>query len=94
MCRFRWRSRSSDPDFLSALLRELTELWPRLDSAEILRESRERSIVIGRGVRVLRGGEQFTARATDIDADGSLIVKTEDGQTLSLHSGEVSLKLR
>ena len=80
-------------DFLSALLRELTDLWPKLDSAEILRESRDRSIVIGRDVRVIRGEEQFTARATDIDADGSLIVETPDGHTFSLHSGEVSLKL-
>ena len=84
----------SRTEFLSALLRELTELWPKLADEEVLRESRERSIVIGRDVLVLRGDEQFMAHAVDIAADGSLIVDTVGGERLSLHSGEVSLKLR
>ncbi len=84
----------SRTEFLAALLRELTELWPKLADEEVLRESRERSIVIGRDVLVLRGDEQFMAHAVDIAADGSLIVDTAGGERLSLHSGEVSLKLR
>ena len=84
----------SRTDFLAALLAELNALWPKLDSEEILRESRERSMVLGRDVLVLRGDERFWARAVAIEADGSLTVETPDGRRISLHSGEVSLKIR
>lgn len=83
----------SRTEFLAALLAELNALWPKLDSEEILRESRERSIVLGRDVVVLRGRERFEARAVGIEQDGSLTVETTDGRRMSLHSGEVSLRL-
>jgi BirA family biotin operon repressor/biotin-[acetyl-CoA-carboxylase] ligase len=55
-------------------------------------ENRERSIVIGQDVQVIRGGTSFPARALDIDDQGRLVIRTEEGVT-RVNSGEVSLKL-
>ena len=49
--------------------------------------------MIGRDVLVIRGGEQYPAKALDIDGQGRLIVRTAQG-TEALGSGEVSLKLK
>ncbi len=78
----------------------LNQLEPLLDSLEqtgspqaFLPESRQRSIVLGREVTVLRGKETFQATATAIDDTGALVVRTPDGRDITLQSGEVSLRL-
>ena len=75
------------------ILNELEKAYGQLETGEFLEESRRRSNVIGRDVLVIRNGEQYPARATEIDDQGRLVVRTEKG-TETLGSGEVSLKLR
>ncbi len=50
------------------------------------------SLVIGCEVTVIVANESYTAKATDIDTDYSLIVE-RDGKTERLFTGEVSLKI-
>ena len=71
---------------------QLEALWPRLETGEFMTENRARSIVIGRDVTVLRGGERFPAHVLDIDAAGRLVIRTEAG-IQRVGSGEISLKL-
>ena len=74
------------------LLNEISALYPQLEEGAFMTEYVERSNVVGRDVRVLRGDESFTARAERIDpVSGALIVRTERGE-IELSSGEVSLK--
>jgi len=72
---------------------QLNALYPQLESGEFMRENRERSNVIGRDVTVVRGGERFDAHVMDIDGQGRLVVRAEQG-ILRIGAGEVSLKLR
>ena len=82
----------SRDDVLMHLLNEISALYPQLEEGAFMKEYVERSNVVGRDVRVLRGDESFTARAERIDpVSGALIVRTERGE-IELSSGEVSLK--
>ena len=59
-----------------------------------MEESRRRSNVIGREIEVLRGEERYPATAIDIDDEGSLVIRTGDGEVKTLHSGEISVRFR
>lgn len=78
--------------FIAELLNQLDALFPLLESGGFMQESRSRSNVIGKKIRVLQGERSYCAQAVDIDDDGSLIVIDECGKTQTLHSGEVSLR--
>ncbi len=77
---------------IAEISNQLEALYPQLESGEFMAESRERSIVIGRDVTVLRGDEHFQARVLDIDERGRLVIRTEAGVS-RVNSGEISLKL-
>jgi len=78
--------------FCGELINELNALYPQLESGAFMQESRTRSNVIGRDIFVLRGNERYPATAVDIDDSGSLVVRTPDGKTDVLHSGEISVR--
>ena len=77
---------------IAEISNQLNALYGQLESLEFMTENRERSIVIGRDVQVIRGGVSFPARALDIDDQGRLVIRTEAGVS-RVNSGEVSLKL-
>ena len=78
--------------FCAELLNEINALYPLLGTGAFMAEYRARSNVIGRRVVVLRGDERYGATALDIDDGGSLIVRRDDGEIVTLHSGEISLR--
>ena len=77
---------------IAEILNELDGLYGDLETGAFLEESRRRSNVIGREVTVIEGGRKYPAKAVDIDGQGRLVIKTEEGRTC-LNYGEVSLKL-
>ena len=64
-----------------------------LPPREIILRYRQRSLVIGKEVSFVRNGESFTAVATGIADNGELEVRLQNGETLLLNSGEISVKL-
>lgn len=77
---------------IAEISNQLNALYGQLDTLEFMAESRERSVVIGRDVRVIRGDSAYLARVLDIDGQGRLVIQTDAGVS-RLNSGEVSLKL-
>ncbi len=76
-------------DLAAAFLNE----WERVESdPDFMDESRRRSMVLGKEVTVLQGGETYPATAVRITDRGHLVVCTADGEQ-ELTSGEVSLRL-
>ena len=71
---------------------QMEALYPALTEGGFMDEYRERSNVIGRRVKVIRGNEHFSGTAVGIDDDGSLIVD-RDGDTVTVRSGEISIRL-
>lgn len=77
-------------DLAAAFLNELTDALTDLTAME---EYRRRNLVLGRQVTVLRGGETYAATACSITDAGYLLVQDENGNTHTLSSGEVSVRL-
>ena len=50
------------------------------------------SVVTGKKIKVIRGSESFEAEALGINEDCSLLVRLQNGSTLSLSSGEISIR--
>lgn len=60
-----------------------------LDSISICRE---KSILIGKEVRVIKGGKTTEAKVLDLNDDGELVVEKKNGEVEKLFSGEVSVR--
>lgn len=75
----------------AALYEELLALAGQLtEPADFLEEYRSRSLVLGRALEFVHGGERITGIGRAISDEGSLVVDTPNGE-LVLKSGEVSL---
>lgn len=77
---------------IAEILNQLEELYGTLASGGFLEESRKRSLVIGKEIKVVGTEQSYPARAVAIDELGQLVVETEKGRQ-TLHSGEVSVRL-
>ena len=78
---------------IAGIVNRMEALYGQLETGAFLAESRARSNVIGRRILVSEGGKQYPAFAEDIDDQGHLVIRTEDGSIHHLGFGEVSLKL-
>lgn len=76
----------------AAILNELLPMARRLSPQEFLDEYRARSLVLGRRITFSRGGISTAATALDIDGEGGLVVRGDDGRIETLRSGEVSVR--
>lgn len=77
----------------AAILDELAVVSEQLDSRAFLAEYRARSCVLGKRLKVLRSADEwFWAQACDIDDQGALVVRDEQGTMHVLSCGEVSLE--
>ena len=86
----------SRTDFFRALLEEFDKLYLEVNSGQfenILDDWRKYNITLGKKIRVLPAGssDEFSAEALDIDADGTLIIKTDNG-TEKVYAGDVSIR--
>ncbi|MFA9398166.1 MAG: biotin--[acetyl-CoA-carboxylase] ligase [Clostridiaceae bacterium] len=57
-----------------------------------LKICRENSALMGKKIRVIRNGQEILGEALDIEEDGALLVKYEDGKIERIISGEVSVR--
>ncbi|NTV89275.1 MAG: biotin--[acetyl-CoA-carboxylase] ligase [Clostridiales bacterium] len=61
-------------------------------NGEILDCLRKRSATIGREVRIISRGIEFTGTAVDVTEDAGLVVRLGDGTLKEINSGEVSVR--
>lgn len=78
-------------DVIIAFLDEFIRVCKNTDRNLLLEEYRNRSMIIGKEILII--GENEKATALEIADDYSLIVKKENGETVKLSSGDVSIKL-
>ncbi len=74
---------------LSAVEQHIDAAQSRSDADALAEEWRERSLVLGRRIRVERGDDRLVGRAVEIRADGSLVVASESS-THVIGSGSIS----
>ena len=75
------------------LTEEFFSALAKAGTAEIMKEYRDLSMLIGRAVRIVTGGRQYDERVTDIDSDGALITQDVHGNVKKYISGDVSVRL-
>jgi BirA family biotin operon repressor/biotin-[acetyl-CoA-carboxylase] ligase len=79
---------------IDEILKELEKWYPTLWDSSFLAESRVRSILLGKEIRVIdaKTAEGFyPAKAVDLNEHGHLIIE-RDGKRKVLNSGEVSIR--
>ena len=62
------------------------------DKSGILSLYRQDCVTLGQDVCVVKGEEKRYGRALDIDEEGALVVRFEDGSVCTVNSGEVSVR--
>lgn len=62
------------------------------DIGPILDECRKCSATLGRTVKVIGRGMEFSGKAVDLDEDGALLVLKDDGKLEKVLSGDVSVR--
>lgn len=78
---------------ISGICRELLPFLLHAEDRSWLEDYRRHSCVIGKRVRWSCGDVAAEGSAVDVDGDGALLVRTEDGDTLRLRTGEISLRV-
>jgi len=87
------------PRFFETLIEEVFHCINVSDSPELMDEYRERSVLLGKAIILLRKDEYpgnyigVPAFCEGIADDGALIVRYEDGSIEELRSGEISVRL-
>ncbi len=86
------RTRYDKYKLCALILEELQKVFEPDDGC-IIERYKQRSVVLGREITVIRAGESVRAAALDICDDGSLLVRYEDGFTAKLCGGEISIRV-
>ena len=86
------RTRYDKYKLCALILEELQKVF-ELDNGNVIERYKQRSVVLGREITVIRAGESVRAAALDICDDGSLLVRYEDGFTAKLCGGEISIRV-
>ena len=78
---------------IAATLDNLWGFYQELPARKFLADYMKRSILLGRDIFVISNDSKRPARALAIDNDCRLVVRYENGETASLNSGEVSIRI-
>lgn len=62
------------------------------DKGRIISDWRKYSVTLGSRLRVHAGNGEYCGKALDINCDGALIIKADDGSIKNVSSGEVSIR--
>lgn len=82
-------------DLIRSVLTELDKVYSQLTEnggGKVVDMWKQRSLTIGREVRIHHSEGQFTGTALDITADGRLVIACGDGATREVSSGEISVR--
>ena len=83
----------SREQLLAEIWNEFSILYRELEKGTFLKECKERSLLLGKQIKVMVGTESYIARAVDLNEEGHLIVE-QAGKRIALQSGEVSVRLQ
>ena len=69
------------------------EIYDNFETSDFMKTYKQKSIVLGKNIFVIKSDERKKAKAIDIDSNAHLVVEYENGERESLFSGEVSIRL-
>lgn len=74
------------------IIKEFNHLRPQCGTQKLIDEYKTYSLVLGKKIDFTHNDEVCTGIASDINIEGNLIVTLDNGRTVTLKSGEVSLR--
>ncbi len=86
---------------IAEVINQVFEINEKLESREFIEDYKRRSFVLGKDIRIIPTAgldkernlaEGISAAAVDIDGDGGLVVRYQDGSVGTLNSGEISIR--
>lgn len=80
-------------ELAAKIINEVLDICTEKSGGKFIEEYKERSIVIGNNIAVIRDGKSECAKAIDIDNSGGLVVEYPDGRRDTLKSGEITIRL-
>lgn len=78
---------------MEEILKEFDLCYQNLTQKAYLEEYKVASCVIGKEIEILSGAQKGRAKAIDIDENANLVCKRENGETVFLGTGDVSIHL-
>ena len=84
---------SITPEAEAAVMNELFSLYEGLSEKTYMEDYRRWSNVLGRRVRFSSGDGWAYGTAAEIDDDGGLLIRMDDGEEQVLRTGEISLRV-
>ena len=78
---------------ISRVVNKLFDLIFNSTPTQIVERYKSVSLMIGRDITVLSADGNYQAKVLDIDQTAQLVIQKENGEILSLNSGEISVKL-
>lgn len=78
--------------FTAEVINNFFEIYNNFENSDFMKEYKQKSIVLGKKITVIKGETTKSATAIDIDDNARLTVEYENGEKETLFSGEVSIK--
>jgi len=75
-------------EFLSSVITEIAKQQALLTKANLLEEWKKLSATLNKEVKIIAPGEEIIGQAVDIDTNGALIIKGQDGSLKSAVAGD------
>lgn len=79
---------------IAAVANHMLDLAADLSDRSYLDDYKANSLVLGKDICYVQDQTNHHGKAVDIDKDGGLVVQTPTGQTITLNSGEISIRLQ
>lgn len=76
------------------ILDNFYEYYKNLENRGFVECYEEKQLAVGKDITVISAGARYTAHCTGITDDCSLIAKKENGETVILSSGEISIRIK
>ncbi len=74
-----------------SVIAEFIHMQSLCGSHELINEYKSRSLVLDKKIDFTKDGKTYSGIATDINIEGNLVVELENGESITLKSGEISL---
>ena len=78
---------------INRIIQKFIGYYNNLEAKEFLSYYRQKSIVIGKTVNVIKQGSSYKARVISIDDEFRLVVEDEAKRSIALDSGEISIRM-
>lgn len=79
-------------EMIAEIVNEFYNSYYNLSDEEVIQIYKENSILLGKEIYFEKNNKRYDAKAIDINEKGNLIVELENKETMTLFSGEVSVK--